>query len=370
MKIVYCIRPEYQNGGDGVQVIKTKEYIEKSHKDVSIDIITSPDDLNSSYDIAHIFNYATTNLTYSFFVKAKHLGLKIVSSPIYWDYKFSITPFLLNFCFYKDFIDENYAKRNVWFNYFLSILPFKKFRAIYNNVSPYFRKKISFFVRNSHLILPNSIEEGLLCCQFGKVKNAEKNIRVVLNGVDISGVTILEEEEFFSKYNIPRNYILQVGRIEYLKNQLNLISALKENPEIPIVILGNGRADSRYVRKVHEIASERGNVYFLSSIPHSDVYTFYRYAKSHILLSLRESPGLVSLEALSQGCPIVISDKRFLPVDTYFSSNFECVNPFNKDEIKKAVLKSYSKEHQEFEFSKFSWDQIAEATFNAYKEII
>ena len=370
MKVVYCIRPEYWNGGDGVQALKTKEYIEQLYPHVSIDIVTSPKELTESYDIAHIFNYATTDLTNAFFKKAKELKLKIVSSPIYWDYKYSINPFPLLLYFNKEFIDEDYVNRNLWFNKLLSLIPLKKFRLSYNNISPLFSKKVSFFINNSELILPNSIEEGRLCCQFGKVNESIDKIRVIYNGVDISGVSILEEKEFFSKYNIPHDYILQVGRVEYLKNQLNLISALMDYPQIPIVILGSDQTDPKYVRKVRSLAEKRGNVYFLSSVPHKDVYSFYHYAKTHVLLSLRESPGLVNLEALSQGCPIVISDKRFLPVDTYFSENYESVNPFDKYEITQAVLKSYSKSRIKVDLSRFSWDKIAKATYNAYNEII
>ena len=89
-----------------------------------------------------------------------------------------------------------------------------------------------------------------------------------------------------------------------------------------------------------------------------------------MLLSLRESPGLVSLEALSQQCPIVVSDERFCPVNTYFHEQVEIVNPFNKEEIASAVLRSIKKEHRPVDLSLFSWNHVAEQTFAAYREIL
>lgn len=370
MRIAYCIRPNFEDGGDGVQVVKTREYLLKSHPDLEIDIITSPESLNDLYDFIHIFNYATTDVTRAFFEKACSLNLKIVSSPIYWDYSYSIMPLYMYFWCNKSFISESFVKYHRRFNPLISLLPKKLIKNSYSNVSQRFKKDIQFFIQNSQLILPNSMREGELCCKFAGVPSYESKIREVYNGVDVSNVNILKEEDFFLKYQIPQNYILQVGRIEYLKNQMNLISSLIDYPEIPIILLGKSKEKRPYVKQIRKLALKRGNVFILDSVSHDDVYSFYRYAKVHVLLSMRESPGLVSLEALSQGCPIVVSDERCLPVKTYFKENFISVNPFNKNEIKEAILTSYYKDHQEVDLSKFSWSNVANMTYKAYQEFI
>ena len=118
------------------------------------------------------------------------------------------------------------------------------------------------------------------------------------------------------------------------------------------------------------MANERGNVFFVSGVPHQEVYSFYRYARVHVLLSLRESPGLVNLEALSQGCPIVISDERFLPVRTYFKDNFISVNPFDLNQIEKAIMTLYNSPQKIVDLSSFSWSVVAEQTYEAYKEVL
>ena len=119
------------------------------------------------------------------------------------------------------------------------------------------------------------------------------------------------------------------------------------------------------------MAKKRGNVYFIDAVPHSEINIFYKYAKLHVLLSLRESPGLVNIEALSYGCPIVISEKRFLPVNTYFSNQPYVVNPLKINEIKEIILNAYK--HGiilPFNFEKFSWDNVSKQTFSIYKEIL
>jgi glycosyltransferase involved in cell wall biosynthesis len=371
MRIAYCIRPEYKNGGDGVQVMKTKEYLEATNSDYQIDILTTPDDLTCDYNLVHIFNYATSEITSQFFNKAISLGLKIVSSPVFWDYSYSPIPFPQLIRLRKEFMDENYVMKYVKVNEFISSLPSKKLKFIYHNVSREFRKSIRYFIDNSLLILPNSQEEGEKCCVFSRSPEEWKSkIRVVYNGVDIKNVQILDENTFFERYKIPKNYVLQVGRIEYLKNNLNLVGALMDHPEIPIVFLGSDKGTEKYANHVRSVAEKRGNVYFISNVPHDEVYSFYRYAKTHVLLSLRESPGLVSLEALSQKCPIVVSDERFCPVKTYFDEQCEVVNPLDKSSIEKAVLRSLEKEHKTVDLSKFSWEVVAQQTLNAYNEIL
>lgn len=370
MKIAYCVRPHFEDGGDGVQVLKTKENIEAIEPNVKIQILTRPEDLNENYDLVHIFNYATPDLTLSFFKEAERLNLKIVSSPVYWDYSLSIMPLYMYFWCNKSFISEKFVKFQQGLQPLLSLLPKFLIKDAYTNVSNKFGKQIKYFIEKSELILPNSYQEGELCCEFAKVPEAKIKIREIYNGVDIQDVRILSENEFFDKYNIPHNYILQVGRIEYLKNQMNLISSLEDRPDIPIVFLGNGKEWRPYVKQVRKIAAKRGNVFFITGVPHDEVYSFYKYAKVHVLLSMRESPGLVSLEALSQGCPIVISDERCLPINTYFTNNYISVNPFDKEAIKASILKAYEMPHIEIDLSKFSWQNVAKQTMTAYKEII
>lgn len=371
MRIAYCIRPEYQSGGDGVQVIKTKEYIEKLQSDITIDILTKPEELSSNYDLVHIFNYATTGLTHSFFDRASSLGLKIVSSPIFWDYTYSMIPFRQLIRFDKEFITEKYVRRQSKISRFISSLPNARLKHIYNNVSNEFRSNIKDFIAQSELILPNSQEEGEKCCDFSNSPEEWKSkIRVVYNGVDVTGVTVEDKDSFFRKYSIPENYVLQIGRLEYLKNGLNLLSSLMELPEIPIVFVGSDRGSENYSAKLRKLGEKRGNVFFISGVPHEEIYSFYRYAKVHVLLSMRESPGLVSLEALSQQCPIVVSDERFCPVRTYFREQCEIVNPFDKKAIREAVLHSMDKPHVPVDLSRFSWDVVARQTLDAYEELL
>lgn len=364
INVAFCNRPLYDNplGGDAIQMLETKKWLESLYG-FHISVITDPKELTDDFDIVHIFNFSTYEITNRFMEKAHQLGIPIVSSCIYWDYSYSIPP-LHYFFGYPSHI----RKSCVLF-----------YRFLYGNITAFlrrprtvsweFRKHVRKFIDYSSFVLPNSLEEGILLYDFARMKNMNK-LRVVYNGVELKENQILSSEIFFSKYKLPMNYILQVGRIEYLKNQLNLIYALRNHSDIPIVFIGQ-ISDFKYGRKLHAIAQERGNVFFLDKVPHDEIASFYHYANLHVLLSLRESPGLVSMEAASQGCPIVISTSEYLPKETYFSKAPYVVDPLDISAIERTLLQAYQ-ERKVFDLNikDFSWSNVAVQTCKVYEEIM
>lgn len=367
IKIAFCNRPSYDNplGGDAVQMLQTKKYLEENWN-FSIDIVTDPQLITSDYSIVHVFNFLTYKITNRFMLRAHSLGIPIVSSCIYWDYSYAGTSIFFELLSYPDYINkwQVTSLRNIlkFIGYFLP-------KPV--GVSSIFRRYVRKFIQLSTCIAPNSQEECNLLLEFANLKNeaTRQKFSIVYNGVQLNHNGIMLEEEFFKRYNIPRGYILQVGRIEYLKNQLNLLYALKDT-DIPIVFVGQVYSKA-YYKKLQILAQKRRNVFFIEKVNHSDIASFYRYASLHVLLSLRESPGLVNLEAASLQCPIVVSDERFIPLNTYFPHTPYVVNPFDICQIRKVVLQAYSEQNKTvINLNKFSWENVAQQTSQIYINIL
>lgn len=365
MKVAFCNRPTWDSplGGDGVQMLKTKEALERLYN-VKISVITDPKDITKEYDLVHIFNYVTYKITRTFFERAVELNIPIVSSSIFWDYTYASNRFI------NPFIGNHFSfLRSRIYSAAVYTIAFCFNRPHY--LAKHFRKQYRYFCEKSKVILPNSIEEGELLQAFIKYPNIINKIQVVYNGVDtFSNAKYMSANEFFAKYHIPKNYVLQIGRIEPVKNQINLVYALKDNKEIPIVFVGKSTCEE-YCAKLKKLANKRGNVYFINAVPHAEIDSFYRYARLHVLLSLRESPGLVSLEALANDCPIVIANSKFAPVKTYFSSQPYIVNPLDIKDIRTAILKAYNERKViKNDMDEFSWDVAAKQTFEAYQKSV
>ncbi|HCD9235319.1 hypothetical protein CMU59_00985 [Elizabethkingia anophelis] len=369
MKVAYCIRKDWDSpnnkGGDTTQLLKTMNNVLKYGESVDIEIITDAELLDGSYDIAHIFNFATLDISTEFFNKAKSLNLKVAFSTIYWDYSYSYNFF-------------SKVWNNTFFNQVDAFL-FKKIASLINKpivLSPKFKKQVSIFMEGADILLPNSIEEYYKICEFidANPRKFIHKVNVIYNAADVVENKYIEKKEFLEKYNLPQEpYILQIGRIQFIKGQLNLVKAMLDN-NLPIVFVG-AIAEEKYFNKIKRIADKRKNVYFVDYVNNKEVCNFYKYAALHVLPSLRESPGLVSLEALLNQCKIVASNETFCPFDTYFKGIATSINPLNIQSIKDGILKELNTERnfveiQELIHTDFSWKRAGIDTFNAYKKVI
>ena len=238
-------------------------------------------------------------------------------------------------------------------------------------ISPLFKKHAKKIMQLANALLPNSIEEAEKLICFTKL-NSQKvfdKTYVVPNAVDYNDASNTIKN-IFSIYSIPEKYILQIGRIEFVKNQLQTLKALKRHPEIPIVFIGREQ-DRKYATALRKMAKQRGNVFFITEIPHEDVQLFYKHALLHVLPSLRESPGLVSLEALANGCKIVVSNHKFTPCNTYFNEMASICDPLSANDIRDKILQELKFERNVCKNSErvklhFSWENAAKETYKAY----
>lgn len=353
MLISFAIRPDYltNRGGDTFQLLKTIEYLEK-YEDVECSVITSPAELSSNVDVLHIFNLQNTKMAYNMVKAAKTLsGIKIVLSPIIWR-----------------FGDAGYVNKVMRLTRSMGVV--RKFQSASLLFEKYSVSRLGemkrYILENVDLVIPNSDEEGdILKNQYGiKFKQV-----VVPNCVDI------KIQETPKPLNIPSDFVLEVGRIEPTKNQLSLLEALMDYREIPLVFVGKQNDRKKfYVELIKRLAIKRGNTYLINELPQNQLAAYYKAAKVHVLPSFRESPGLVTLEALFYGCNIVTSDERYCPIKYYqFDKLGYTCDPYSLKSIQKAVISAYDGNRVKipdnyFEF--FSYQNAAKITRNAYLEML
>lgn len=372
MDIVFISRKNMfeKIGGDTIQLLKTKEYLERMYKiNIRICLDLSEIDMIKSSDLVHIFNIQNADYTLEAINLCKKLGKKTVLSTIFWDlrsasyvnfaYKIlKVTPSLL--LYRTKFIGE-FGIRLAY-----KVIKNKK-NIMYNK-----RKIAKKILIEADYILPNSNEELNLLAKFYNVSEdlLAKKSRVIPNAIDMDN---LKNELNHNSLIQCKDYILQVGRIEPIKNQISLVKALEDIKEVPIVFIGR-IGDQSYFEKLKKIADKRGNVFFIEEVENDAVYNYYRNAKCHVLPSFRESPGLASLEALASGIPIVVSEKKYCPI-TYYKFDlygYTC-NPFSVNSIKVAVMKAYNggvKLEPPLNFIQdFTYAKAAEETYKAYKTI-
>lgn len=140
-------------------------------------------------------------------------------------------------------------------------------------------------------------------------KIAPEKIEVVYQSCDDSfKLPVTEETKAVvrTKYNLPNQYILNVGTIETRKNLLNLIKALKNvNETYKLVVIGKKTDYYKQVEKeiLEQELSHR--VLFLQNVPFTDLPVIYQMAAVFAYPSVYEGFGIPIIEALYTRVPVV-----------------------------------------------------------------
>lgn len=177
-------------------------------------------------------------------------------------------------------------------------------------LTPSFIKKISVLFGNDcdALIAPtNKVKKELL--SYG----IRKHIYIVPSGIEIKQFMHANKGYLHTTLHLSSGcrIILSVGRLEKEKSMNFLIKAFSvayaECPETVLVLVGEGhdKASLQYLARAHRIEHA---VHFTGAIPYSRMPSVYADADLFIFASQSETQGLVIVEALAAGLPVLAVD--------------------------------------------------------------
>jgi glycosyltransferase involved in cell wall biosynthesis len=358
MKVLFIIRSSarYNKGGDLVQANNTADALRLI--DVDVDICYSDEKIDySPYDLLHFFNILRPADILAHVRRSKK---QFVVSTIYLDlseYEKKIRKGIISFI--SKVLPGDTTE-------YLKVIA----RALINNekinsISYLFlgqKKSVKLVAKKAACLLPNSFNEYK---RFQKKYGLNCKYKVVPNGIDDN----ILKNELQSTLKEP-DLIICVGRIEPYKNQLNVIKALN-NTNFRLVIIGahSANATSYYEECKNKAAA---NVFLAGRVSQDELVNYYKKAKVHVLASWFETTGLSSLEAASQRCNVVITDKG--DTKEYFEGyGFYC-EPHSEKSILNAVEKAAASDFDERLHTKiyqqYTWMHAAEKTLEAYKEVL
>lgn len=366
MRVLMQIRDNYLTGpgGDTIQFLKTKEYLEKIGVEAVISTELEPD--LSGFDLVHLFNLTRIQETYIQAKNAKKQGKKIALSTIYWPYDEindagfkGIRQFV-----YKILPNDRIENVKALYKYIFRGERNKGCRAL---ILGTYSKMQKWVVENSDICLPNAAKEME---KIDEYLHVEKQYVVVPNAIDLIGVNAALEYngKEFDEY---KDYIICVARISRRKNQMLLVEAVK-NTEYKVLFVGKSSpGEMDYYQEFIEAIKQNPNIKHIEAIPNADLYKLYKVCKVSVLPSWFETPGLVSLEAGAMGCNIVITDKGttrdyFGDMAYYFELNSESL----KIELEKAYKEEPNYMLQKKILSEYTWEKAAEKTLEGYFRII
>jgi len=175
-----------------------------------------------------------------------------------------------------------------------------------------------FIIRNSEVITVNSryMKQQLLTVS----PECERKVRVIPMGINQVPFTAASFVDMKQHHRVG-HIILSVGRLIDWKGTKFLIAAmpavLVKYPDAKLFIIGTGPERDALIQCVRE----RGlgdRVEFFGTVPVADLRSYYRSADVFVLPSINyagktEGLGVVLLEAMAAGCPVIGSNVGGIP---------------------------------------------------------
>jgi glycosyltransferase involved in cell wall biosynthesis len=204
----------------------------------------------------------------------------------------------------------------------------------------------------------------------------QSQICVIQNGIDFEDIHNVQPHK-----SIEYPSILFVGGLSKVKGIDTLLNAVpiirKKILNLCLYIAGSGPEENKLKELVKELNIEE-NVNFLGYVSEIEKYSYYKSADVCVFPSIYEPFGIVLLEAMACGKPVVASNVGGIPFVVeegktgllFESGNVEDLADKIMTILKNEKLREKMGEAGRERAKEFTWDKIAERTVEVYKEIL
>lgn len=247
-------------------------------------------------------------------------------------------------------------------------------------VSPFYD---ALFVKRINQNIKHKFVKSVLAKGFLEAKGYT-NVESIGVALDIerfdAEVNMLPETKELVSYMTENRCLLYVGALSDRKNYPFILEVYKrvlaDNPDIKFVMIGKG--EQKYVKKYMDQLSEieKAGIYRLERIDNAQLKYVYPLAKAFLLPSKLEIFGMVLLESMYLGAPVVTSWNGGSSTLINGRNTGLIVKEFDANEWKKAVQRYLDDEKytlmvtqsaKELIKNEFTWDVLAKKMIVAIK---
>ena len=329
MKIALIARENLNitKGGDAYVVLKIKELLEKN--DIQVELILNKNQFKENFDLYHLFNLGDFKILIFYIKQISKNNKKFVLNPLW--YKD-------NTIFYNIYlIWKEYSIYKNFFNFKARLMGDKflfNFLKIFNRYRRDLKEEF-ILKKASAIIIESKSAQETLCSYFSNLKEEIRKKSFILP-LPINEKFLGPCEEVNLDF---KDYVLNVGRIEPFKNQIAIIKALFNNPEISLIFIGKEHYASNkfrfYYQEFDDFIKRRGNIVHLNEVTFEELVYLYENAKVYCHPAIFEPYGLSILEAAYFGCNLVIT--KNCGVKDYLEDNIFLVDPLDIEELKEKI---------------------------------
>ncbi len=199
-----------------------------------------------------------------------------------------------------------------------------------------------------------------------------EKINVISSGIDLGKFRDLG-------YDKDEDILLFVGRLSPVKRLDLLLRALakvkKNIPNVKLRIIGKDWGVKPQLVEMTKTLNIENNVKFLEELHFEELIEHYNRAKALVLTSRFETFGVVIMEAIGCGTPVVVTKVGGIP-EVVGNAGILCEE--NEESVSKGIIEILSnpekyrtlKENTKRRRELFSWDKVAEKVKSLYEDTL
>ncbi|MBI4744263.1 MAG: glycosyltransferase family 4 protein [Actinobacteria bacterium] len=196
------------------------------------------------------------------------------------------------------------------------------------------------------------------------------------NGIDLS------EFDLKDIYKTERPYIFSFGRLEHKKgfdvliNSFKIIS--KKFPDFDLIIAGDGAKKDELQNLINNLDLKK-QVKLMGMLPRREILNLLNGCEVFVCPSRIEPFGIVNLEAMAAGKPVIASKVDGVPEVIEDGVNGILVEPENVNQLAESIINllkngdlrnRLSVNGRKIVEEKYSWEVVGERYFDLFKSIV
>jgi len=237
------------------------------------------------------------------------------------------------------------------------------------------RAKIEYVLNTADHIITVS-QSNLACIQKLDVSTP---VTVIPNGFRSDLFYPRDSLECRKALNLPQDkkIILTVGNLEPVKGQRYLVEAvqriIRERKNILCVIVGAGKVRTALERQIRSLGLE-DYILLAGGKPHDEIPLWMNACDLFVLPSLRESFGVVQIEAMACGKPVVATRNGGSEEIVISEEYGLLVEPADSEDLAEKILVALDREWDSEVLlayaERYAWEKIAKEIMTIYQGVL
>lgn len=242
-----------------------------------------------------------------------------------------------------------------------------------------------FKLRRTQAVITDSKASSNDIITLLKVPESKTHVVYLAASEDIKHQNEYTVSDVLKTYNLPKNYVLYVGDINYNKNIPQLIKMIKFLPEdVDLVCVGKNFSPQdipewKWIETQVALSDAAARVHFITSLENTaaqELSALYSGAIAYIQPSLYEGFGLPVLEAMQARCPVIAAKNSSLievvgehgilvePEAEHLAHAVKEILGWSENHRKTVIRDAYAWSQE------FSWIKVATETRQIYRHVL